>query len=104
MENKDKKNWKIEFASRNKLDQLAEWVEIVLEAVGHPEAFVSDGSSIWDFHPLKEGQEEWLKEVSDKLGFPVSTKDYIWEVAEQVRANQWKKGGWNEDEAKTEER
>lgn len=82
---------------------LREYVNIVLEAVGHPEAYVTDESSIWDFHPMKKGQEDWLKKVSEKLGFEVTTKDYLWEVAEQVRAKQWS-GGWNEDETKTEER
>jgi len=80
---------KIVPADKNKIDALREYVMVVLEAVGHPEAYVTDESSIWDFHPIKKGQEAWLKKVSSRLGFKVATRDYIWEVAEQVRAKQW---------------
>jgi len=92
----EKKPWKIELAPKYKVDQLVGYIEIVLEALGHSEALVTDESTIWDFHPLKKDQAEWLKKINDKLGFEVSLKDRLWEVAEQVRAKQWKEGA-NED-------
>lgn len=88
----DSKKPKIELASQCKIDQLLEYVDIVLEALGHPEALVTDESEIWDFHPSKNGQAEWLKEISEKLGIDVTIRDYIWEVAEHVRAQRWSSG------------
>src|SRR5438105_12611087 len=46
------KGKKIVFASDINIRRLREYVDIVLEAVGHPEALVSDRSRIRDF-PVK---------------------------------------------------
>jgi hypothetical protein len=51
----------------------------VLEAVGHPEAFVTDLSTVSDF-------DIDPKIVSKKLGFKVQEKDCIWEVAKKIKA------------------
>lgn len=87
-----KKIERIELASQSKIDQFQEYVDAVLEALGHPEALVTDESKIWDFYPFKEGREDSLKKLSDKLGFQITTKDYIWEIAEQLRAKRWADG------------
>lgn len=79
---------KIVFAANTKIDQLLEWVNHVLEAVGHPEALVTDLSTIGDFPSGRVN----LDKICKKLGFEVAAKDYIWEVAEQVRAKKWAGG------------
>jgi hypothetical protein len=45
---------KIEVAERDKIEELESYVEKVLEVIGHPEAFVTDESMVWDFVPLPD--------------------------------------------------
>jgi hypothetical protein len=42
---------KVELAPQDKIIELRSYVMKVLEAIGHPEAWVSDLSSVWDFSP-----------------------------------------------------
>lgn len=82
--------YEIELAGQNKVSskELEPFVNNVLDALGHPEALVTDDSIVWDFLPLNSGLEEVNKTISDaakKLGTYVQSKDYIWEVAERVK-------------------
>lgn len=75
----DKKK-KIELASQVQVDELKFWVDEVLDAVGHPEALVTDKSLICDFRPLpgRDNHDEWLDEVRSKLpGIEITHKTYI---------------------------
>lgn len=83
---------------RNAQDRikLEPFVNRVLEAIGKPEAFVTDKSVVEHFmfevridesgneKVFKKGKE-FIDEVSDKLGVDVAESDYIWEVAERLR-------------------
>jgi hypothetical protein len=71
---------KIYMGPENKLEKI-NGIKImkVLEAVGHPEAFVTDLSTVSDF-------DIDPKIVSKKLGFKVQEKDCIWEVAKKIKA------------------
>jgi len=77
-----KKITKIELAEHDKIDFLQDYVDKVLEAIGHPEALVTNESLVWDFTSDK-GK---LKRVSKKLGFDVDPNDYIWQLAERYKA------------------
>lgn len=78
---------RIEHAERDKVEDLDKYVQKVLEAIGHPEAFVTDESMIWDFVPHLRPSSEmqaFLDELSDKLGFEVKHQDYIWDLAKRM--------------------
>lgn len=94
-----KKKKKIEFVSQDTIEVLKPYVDKVLEAVGHPEAWVSDESVIGHFAPFeaykdKEGKQkvrwcedttDFLCDVSCQLGFNVKEEDYIYALAERLR-------------------
>jgi len=79
---------KIEHAERDKIEDLDLYVQKVLEALGHPEAFVTDESMIWDFVPhLGSSSPEtqvFLDALGEKLGFKVDHQDYIWDLAKKL--------------------
>ncbi|MHA2280153.1 MAG: hypothetical protein ACXAC5_04665 [Promethearchaeota archaeon] len=78
---------KIEPAPQDEIEMLRPYVIRVLEALGHPEAWVSDLSSVWDFSPAdEEGNREYIARVSVKLGFPINEKDYIIDLAMKLKA------------------
>lgn len=72
---------KIVRPNRDRVMLLGSWVDDVLEAIGRPEAFVSDGSMVDDF---RLSHEEML-ELSLRLDLEVSRFDYIVDVAERLR-------------------
>lgn len=72
---------RIELASRVLVDTVESYVEMVLNALGYPEALVTDLSTIGDF-----GLDEDERSVaSAKLGVMMSDADYIYEVAKRLR-------------------
>jgi len=56
-------------------------VELVLNALGHPEALVTDLSTVGDFG--LDAEERFA--ASAKLGVALSDDDYIYEVAQRLR-------------------
>lgn len=56
----------IRFASQSEVNRHWDEVEQVLEAIGHPEALVTDESRIWDFYG-READESALDELRSKL-------------------------------------
>ena len=71
----------------DKIASRSDRVARVLTALGHPEAFVSDESTLSDFRPIFGGLTErsrWLTEIRAKLGIEVSNQDYIWQIAEKL--------------------
>lgn len=70
----------IVFASTLNIERLQPYVDRVLEAVGHPEALVTDKSMIADF-PIEDDE---LPELSEKLGVEVKQDSYIWKLAEDL--------------------
>lgn len=84
----------IVFAPTDQMDDLGDEVDRVLEALGHPEAFVTDESSVHDF--LMWGEEPHVHErnqtrldrMSAALGVPIETHDLLIAVAQRMRAIQ----------------
>ena len=74
------KGYEIKFAPQDGVNSYPEGIGKVLEAVGYPEAFVSDMSIIGDFSLT----DEELAAASEKLGIPLSHDDYIFVVAVKV--------------------
>jgi hypothetical protein len=83
------KNKKFDIAPSRKIDRAGPvWVEDVITALGFKGALVTDESTVYDFIPFgstHKQEEEYLKKISKKLGFPVKNEDYIWEIAEQLK-------------------
>jgi len=80
---------KIELAPQDEVDQLEPYIYKVLEALGHPEALVTDESYISDFLCIvdeKEADGE-LKIACDKLGFNFSKLDSVVDIARKVKDN-----------------
>jgi hypothetical protein len=79
---------RIEFAPQTKIAALGEWVDRALEALGHPEAWVSNQSSVGDFLSCAAKATERraeLRAISRRLGFPVKASDRVYELAVRLR-------------------
>ncbi|MDO8622310.1 MAG: hypothetical protein Q7R80_03710 [bacterium] len=79
---------RIEFAPQRKIDALDEWVDRALEVLGHPEALVTDMSSVWDFLDFglnTKTRRTALRKLSEKFGFPVKAEDSLVQVAVRLR-------------------
>lgn len=77
---------------------LSVYVMRVLEAVGHPEAWVSDASSIGDFRPMfgkHADYQEFLDEVSLKLAMQVKKGEGIVNIAMRLMAQEQKQDEQN---------
>ena len=71
----------IEVASTVLVDTLGSYVEAVLTALGHPEALVTDLSTIGDFGL----DDDERTAASAMLEVALSDADYIYEVAQRLR-------------------
>jgi hypothetical protein len=71
------------------VEQLQSWIEIVLKALKHPEAFITDGSTISDFFEfmtIDENQDrKFEQKLSKKLGIQVIGRDKIIDVARRIK-------------------
>lgn len=72
---------RIELASTVSIEALESYVELVRTALGHPEALVTDLSTIGDFGLDDDDRSS----ASAKLGVSLSDADYIYEVARRLR-------------------
>lgn len=72
---------RIELASTVLVDTLEPYVELVLNAIGHPEALVTDLSTIGDFGL----DDDERSAACDKLGVTLSDADYVYEIARRLR-------------------
>lgn len=64
------------------VDTLESYVEVVLNAIGHPEALVTDLSTIGDFGL----EDDECSSASVLRGVILSDADYIYEVAQRLRS------------------
>ena len=71
----------IEQAATVLVDILEPYVELVLNALHHPEALVTDQSTIGDFGL----DDDELSTASTRLEETLSDTDYIYEVAQHLR-------------------
>ena len=72
---------RIELASTVLVDTLESYVELVLDALGHPEALVTDLSTIGDFGL----DDDERSAASATLGVALSDDDYVYEIARRLR-------------------
>lgn len=72
---------RIELASTVLVDALESYVELVLNALGHSEALVTDLSTIGDFGL----DDDECSAASDRLGVVLSDDDYVYEIARGLR-------------------
>lgn len=87
-------NGRIRPEPRSEVETLDRWVRIVLEALDHPEAYVTDGSTIDSFFDSSNPDAdidgdlgvEWLSKVSRTLRIPVFGSDRIMDLARRLRA------------------
>ena len=74
---------RIELATTVLVDTLESSVERVLQALDHPEALVTDLSTVGDFGL----DDKEIVTASAKLGVTLSDDDRIYEVAQRLRDN-----------------
>ena len=72
---------KVKFAPRLHVTDLEHWVDKVLSALGFSGAMVSDMSRVSDFSP----EHHYIEEASDKLGFDINEREYIYQVAQRLK-------------------
>lgn len=97
-----KNSKEIRYASTIKIEEFSSYVQVILEALGHPEAWVTDLSSVSDFLnrtttlvkgigtiiPLEKESFE-LEELATKLGLDqISPTELIWKIAERLKNEQ----------------
>lgn len=75
-----KKRPVIEIAPQDNVQRLEKEIDLVLSALGYPEALVTDWSTVNDFRDA----EQDLARVSAELGVEVGADDYICEIAERL--------------------
>lgn len=78
----------IKLASTKQTDKYEKEIDIVLRALGHTEALVTDESSIGDFLDIFGDKKSWdakLKKVSKKLNLQVSMGDLLIDVAKKIK-------------------
>jgi len=76
------KRGKIAYASSGQVKKYKDEVDRILDLIGVKSAFVSDESQFSDFSFLGE---ERLRDLSDKVGVEIDMKDFIWEIAKEMR-------------------
>lgn len=77
-----RKKIKIEMADSDLVDgELRPYVDQILEAVGHPEALVTDESTLFDF--ICDFAQ--ISEIGKKLGVDVINGDYLFQIAERLK-------------------
>jgi hypothetical protein len=77
---------RLEMAPQSRVGALAVQIAVVLDALGHPEALVTDLSSIGDFYwCTTEEDAAALAALRERLGVPVRMADRLVDVAARLR-------------------
>jgi len=76
-----KESVRIELAAQDRVAELEPEIDRVLEALGHPEALVTDLSMFSDFGFTDAEADE----VSATLGIAVSRRDYLVDAAQRLK-------------------
>jgi hypothetical protein len=77
---------KIEYVSRDRVTVLFPWVKKVLEAIGRPEALVTNLSKVGDFFD-RDQRVDMSKTISQRLGVDVNPWDYVVDIAGKLKRN-----------------
>lgn len=92
MENKNFKDMKIEFAPDNEIIIREQMIDKLLEAIGYPEAFVTDESMLWDFHMDDEEEKGTIKNgIKESFGIDLPNKliedGKIWHIIDYIQSH-----------------
>lgn len=69
--------------------ELKPYLERILTAIGHPEALITDESSIYDFGCFSDLMERQLiVDLRKHIGLTVGVHDTFWKIAERLRAHE----------------
>jgi len=71
----------VEFAPQSRVQKFAAEVDRILDALGYPDALVTDESILWDF--CLEDHE--LRQLGETLGVAVTKESVIADIAEALR-------------------
>lgn len=83
----------VKIASQDAVDTFEKEVTQVLNAIGHPEAMVTDQSQVYDFMMFMEGvsdpqidelNEAVISGVTELMGRPVTGNEYIWKLGQEL--------------------
>ena len=81
-----------EHADQDLTQEFAPEIHLILVALGHPEAFVTDLSSVSDFTCVFDSKDERLADaqrrlglISKKYGFDITTSDLLVDIARKMR-------------------
>lgn len=77
----EKRKPTIVWASQAKVDELAEEIYLLLQKIGHPEAWVTDESMVGDFYL----DDDELVMLSASVGFEIKHDDYLVDIAYKMR-------------------
>ncbi len=83
---------KFELAKQDKVTELRDYIDFILERIGSPEALVTDESKIGDFidlalfseSGLTDNGQKYLDHISFLLEVKVEDTDFLWEVAAKL--------------------
>jgi len=86
------KNKKIELAPIDNINQYEKEIGVILNLLGHPEALVTDESSIWEFlsnfddkKSNRKYNNKILNKISRRLGIDVKSGDLLIDIAKKIR-------------------
>lgn len=75
----------VELAPQHEVAALPDEIQRVLDALGHPEALVTDESRIGDFFDFGDPEPPDTRPIAAALGVPVDARDFIVDVALRLR-------------------
>jgi len=78
----------IELAKQDRVQDLEKYIAILLKALGHPEALVTDESYVSDFMDIFSSAKQKEKKIltlRKKLGIYFNYQDFVVDVAEELK-------------------
>lgn len=72
----------IKLAETDRVDELKEYVDELLDIINHPGALITDRSVLWDFFG---NDREPIEELSFRLDFKVYKNTYLVDIAEEMK-------------------
>jgi len=81
---------KICMESNKEIRTYRRFIDVILDELEHPEALVTDKSSIWDFIGLMDGKrkKEVLDRMSNRFGFEITQFILIVDIAKKMRKSE----------------
>lgn len=77
--------------TQDKVEALQPYIDEILEAIGYPEALVTDESSVYDFGCFSDTLEHQLiQKIRGAFGLTVGAHEPFVVVAEKIRASRCK--------------